>query len=106
MNRLRHLLICSLIVELLSLSLARVKSIYAVTHGLAPYFKSVLVSTLDKSDVHVYSLDEVLNDVTQTCEMDFYVRFWESVIELRPDTLVLVFLDTQLTKIFAVFLLM
>ena len=79
MNQLRHLLICSLIVELLSLSLARVKSIYAVTHGLAPYFKSVLVSTLDKSDVHVYSLDEVLNDVTQTCEMDFYVRFWESV---------------------------
>ena len=62
-----------------SFSLARTKSMYTVTHGLAPYFKSVLVSTLDKSDVHVYSFDESLNDVTQTCEMDLYVRFWESV---------------------------
>ena len=62
-----------------SFSLARAKSLYTVTHGLAPYFKSVLVSTLDKSDVHVYSFDESLNDVTQICEMDLHVRFWESV---------------------------
>ena len=41
-----------------SFSLARTKSMYAVTHGLAPYFKYVLVSTLNKSDVHVYSFDE------------------------------------------------
>ena len=62
-----------------SFSLARAKSLYTVTHGLAPYLKSVLVSTLDKSDVHVYSFDESLNDVTQICEMDLHVRFWESV---------------------------
>ena len=62
-----------------SFSLARTKSMYTVTHGLAPYFKSVLVSTLDKSDVHVYSFNESLNDVTKTCEMGVYVRFRESV---------------------------
>ena len=27
----------------------------------------------------MYSLDESLNDVTQTCEMDLYVHFWDSV---------------------------
>ena len=62
-----------------SFSLARTKSMHTVTHGLAPHFKSVLVSTLGKSDFHVYAFDESLNDVTQTCEMDLYVRFWESV---------------------------
>ena len=58
-----------------SFSLARTKSMHTVTHGLAPHFKSVLVSTLGKSDFHVYAFDESLNDVTQTCEMDLYVRF-------------------------------
>ena len=62
-----------------SFNLARTKSMYTVTHGLAPYFKAVLVSTREKSDVHLYSFEESLNDVTQTCEMDRYVRFWESV---------------------------
>ena len=62
-----------------SFNLARTKSMYTVTHGLAPYFKAVLVSTREKSDVHLYSFEESLNDVTQTCEMDLYVRFWESV---------------------------
>ena len=38
-----------------SFILARTKSMYRVTHGLAPYFKSVLVSTQDKSDIHVHS---------------------------------------------------
>ena len=63
-----------------SFSLARTKSMYTVAHGLAPYFKSVLVSTLDKSDVHVYSFMCIsLNDVTQTCEMNLYVCFWKSL---------------------------
>ena len=58
---------------------------YTVTYGVAPNFKSVLVPNLDKSDVHVYSFDESLNDVTQACEMNLYVRFWESVSN-RVDT--------------------
>ena len=29
------------------------------------------------SDIHVHSFDESLNEVTQTCEMDLYVRYWD-----------------------------
>ena len=32
---------------------------------------------LEKSDMHVFSFDESLNDVTQTSEMDLYVRYWD-----------------------------
>ena len=60
-----------------SFSLARTKSMYTVVYGLAPHFKSVLLSDLERSDIHVFSFDESLNEVTQTCEMDLYARFWE-----------------------------
>ena len=29
------------------------------------------------SEIHVYSFDESLNEVTQTSEMDLYIRFWD-----------------------------
>lgn len=64
-----------------SFNLARTKAMYTITHGLAPYFKSVLVSSLTQSEIHVYAFDESLNDVTQNCEMDIYIRFWDSVNE-------------------------
>ena len=43
---------------------------------LAPYFKSLLIDTLKKSDSHVLSFDESLNDFSQTSEMDLLVRFF------------------------------
>ena len=45
--------------------------------GLPPFFKSQLTDDLEKSDIHVFSFDESLNDVTQTSEMDLYVRYWD-----------------------------
>lgn len=62
-----------------SFNMARTKSMYIINHGLYPYFKSMLLSTVQKSDICVYSFDESLNDVTQTCEMDLYVRFWDTI---------------------------
>ena len=50
---------------------------YAINHGLAPSFKSALMSDLQKSDVHTYSFDENLNEVTQTCEMDLHLHNWD-----------------------------
>ena len=39
-----------------------------------------------KSQVYVYSFDESLNSVTQTSEMDLYIRYWdktENVVKVR-----------------------
>ena len=57
-------------------SMGRTKSMYMINHGLAPFFKSLLLSELNKSDIFKFSFDVNLNQVTQTCEMDVYVWFW------------------------------
>ena len=62
-------------------STGRTKSMYLINHGLAP-FLNLLLSELNKSDIFVFSFDESLNQVTQTCEMDVYVWFW-NVTELK-----------------------
>ena len=63
-------------------SMGRTKSMYMINHGLAPFFKSLLLSELNKSDIFIFFFDESLKQVTQTCEMDVYVRFW-NVTELK-----------------------
>ena len=50
---------------------------YLINHGLAPCFKSLLKTSIDRSDIFSFSFDESLNEATQTSEMDFYVRFWD-----------------------------
>ena len=57
-----------------NVSTATTKAMYAINHGIAPYFKSLLLSSINTSDIHAYSFDESLNEVTQTCEMVLYVR--------------------------------
>ena len=37
----------------------------------------MLLLRVNPSDIHVYSFDESLNEATQTCEMDLYVRYWD-----------------------------
>ena len=32
--------------------------------------------SLQKPNIHVFCFDESLNEVTQTCEMDMYMRYW------------------------------
>ena len=58
-------------------SMGHTESMYVINHGLAPFFESQLTDDLEKSDIHVFSFDESLNDVTQTSEMDLYVRCWD-----------------------------
>ena len=50
-------------------------SMYVTNHGFAPF--SQLIDDLEKSDFHVFSFDESLNDVTQTSDMELYVRYWD-----------------------------
>lgn len=40
-----------------SFSMTRTKTMYIINHELAPYFKSLLLDSLKKSDIHAYSFD-------------------------------------------------
>ena len=44
--------------------MGRTKLMYMINHGLAPFFKSLLLSELNKADIFVFSFDESLNQVT------------------------------------------
>ena len=56
----------------------------STTHGpkyickfeIVPYFKDVLKEMLKKSSVH-YLFGNSLNDVTQSCQMDVLIRYFE-----------------------------
>ena len=52
---------------------------YICNFGIAPYFKDVLKEMLEKSDLYIICLDESLNDVTQSCQMDVSIRYFDSV---------------------------
>ena len=52
--------------NLYNFNLARTISIYVINHSLAPFFKSLLNGSLQKSNIHVFYFDESLNEVTQT----------------------------------------
>ena len=47
-------------------------------HGIGPYFKGLLIDSLKKSDCFVLSLNESLNDVLQSCEIDLLLRYFYS----------------------------
>ena len=58
-------------------SMGRTKSMYLINYWLAPLFKSLLLSKLNKSDIFVFSFDENLNQVTQcnVTELKVNVQF-------------------------------
>ena len=49
--------------------MGRTKTMYEITHGLAPCFKSILNDAIGRSDVYTYLFDESLNEVTQSSEI-------------------------------------
>ena len=51
---------------------------YMVNWGIAPYFRDRLVDDVNKSKYISIGFDESLNTVTQTCQMDLTVRYWDS----------------------------
>ena len=71
-------------------SMGRTKSTYVINHGLASFLKSQLTDDFEKSDIHVFSFDESLNDVTQT---------WMQV-KLSLDTMAQVFSGMLRIRIF------
>ena len=57
-------------------NLACTKSMYVINHSLAAFFQSVLNAASKSLNIHVFCFDESLNEVTQTCDMDMYIRYW------------------------------
>jgi hypothetical protein len=55
------------------------KTKYLVNYGIGPWVKELLNIQLDNSVYVVVGFDESLNKVTQTCQMDLNVRYWDPV---------------------------
>ena len=49
---------------------------YVVNHGIAPYVKDLLKSQVTSTDWFFVSFNKSLNNVTQKCELDICIRFW------------------------------
>jgi hypothetical protein len=60
-----------------NLSLGRTKYSYFLCYGLAPYFENQLVKKLAAADEYVAMFDESLNKISQKCQMDILVRFFD-----------------------------
>ena len=61
------------------LTLGRTEVWYIVNYGIAPHFRNLLMDDIQKSIIHVFSFYESMNSITQSCEMDVYIRHWHSL---------------------------
>ncbi|XP_075735012.1 uncharacterized protein LOC142776049 [Rhipicephalus microplus] len=51
---------------------------YTIFHGIAPYFRNMLLSSLVNVPYLVVCFDETLNKVTQKQQMDVLIRYWDA----------------------------
>ena len=69
------------VAEEFSMSISKVS--FIVDHGLAPYFKTILKDEIKESDCNMLSFDESLNGITQTCQMDVLVQYWDVIDKVK-----------------------
>src|SRR3989442_5404410 len=50
---------------------------YIIRFGLAPYFQSQLLSEVKNCEHFVLAFDDSLNKVTQHCQMDIHIRYFD-----------------------------
>ena len=62
-----------------SFACRQTKCKYLICFGIAPYFKELLNSVISELDHVVCQFDESHNDVMKKGQMDFHVRYWDSV---------------------------
>ena len=51
------------------------KTRYIINHGIAPYFYEILKANVNLADFYVISFDESMNSITQTNQMDCFIRY-------------------------------
>ena len=61
-----------------SFQLSKTKCGYLTNYGLVPYFKDILLKSINSSEFFVLSYDESLNKVLQEDQMDVHFRFWDN----------------------------
>ena len=60
------------------IQMSQTKMTYLINFATAPYFLEVLITELKSCNFYLISLDESLNDIIQTCQMDVHIRYWSS----------------------------
>jgi hypothetical protein len=60
-------------------SMERDKVSYYVAFGLSPFFKTGLLAQLASYEQFVICFDESLNQVIQKEQVDFFLRFWDTL---------------------------
>ena len=61
------------------MELGRIKLMYIVNFGIAPYFRKILKNEIVNSEWYTISFDESRNKVVQECEMGIIIRFWDNL---------------------------
>ena len=59
------------------------KATYIANFGILPYVSMLLHGSINKPPVYILSFDESLNKVTQECEMDLLICFWDDDIMVK-----------------------
>lgn len=66
-----------------NMQLGKDKVGYTICHGIAPYFRRQLLSSLSSVPYAVVAFDECLNKVAQKQQMDVLVRYWDGCVKTR-----------------------
>ena len=72
-------------------SMGKTECAYYVTHGIAPYFKSKFIESLQLLPFDSVSFDESYNDAIKQEKLDLHIRYWDS----ETDRLKVHFLDSS-----------
>lgn len=61
------------------LTLGKTKMAYIVSFGLAQYFTASLLKTIQICPFYVICFDEAFNRISQRCQMDLVIRYWDDL---------------------------
>ena len=87
------------VTEMMQLEPSKLK--YVVNHGMAPCVKEILENQVIDTVWFIVSLDESINEVTQTSEMDICLLFWnKESTKLKTDFGTASFKDMPLINIY------
>ena len=59
------------------MKLGRTRIGYIINYGLGPYFKKLMIESVEVSPIYCFSFDESMSDATQRSEMVVMVRYWD-----------------------------
>ena len=59
-------------------SIGKTKCTYYVTHGIAPYFKSKFIESLQLLPFYLVLFDESCNDTIKRGQTDLHIRYWDN----------------------------